>query len=104
MSQFDNVSISKAATIYFDGKVTSRALTFPDGSRKTLGIMSPGEYRFDTQVEELMEIQAGELQVRLPGNDTWQAVKGGDSFTVEAGASFDLRVETVTDYCCSYRD
>jgi len=40
MSEFNNVSIVKKANIYFDGKVTSRSLIFPDGSRKT--IMSPG--------------------------------------------------------------
>ena len=40
MSEFNNVTIIKKANIYFDGKVTSRTLIFPDGSRKT--IMNPG--------------------------------------------------------------
>lgn len=44
MSQFDNVSIVREANIYFDGKVTSRVVLFQDGTRKTLGIMLPGEY------------------------------------------------------------
>ena len=41
---FENVTIVKKANVYFDGKVTSRTVLFADGTRKTLGIMMPGEY------------------------------------------------------------
>ncbi len=41
MSQFENVTIVKAANLYFDGKVTSRTILFPNGERKTLGILNP---------------------------------------------------------------
>ena len=101
MSQFENVTIVKAANIYFDGKVTSRTVIFPDGTRKTLGIMLPGEYEFGTEAKELMEIQAGELDVLLPGAD-WQTIKGGQSFEVPANSKFQLKVKAATDYCCSY--
>jgi len=103
MSQFDQVTVIREANIYFDGRVTSRTVLFPDGSRKTLGVMLPGEYEFSTAQKELMEIQAGELEVLLPAGQ-WQTVKGGGSFEVPAKASFQLRVSTVTDYCCSYLD
>ena len=53
MSNFTNVTITKKANIYFDGKVTSRTITFADGSKKTLGIMLPGEYTFNTDAAEL---------------------------------------------------
>ena len=56
MSEFKQVTVTKAASVYFDGKVTSRKVTFNDGSFKTLGIMMPGEYKFGTNEEELMEI------------------------------------------------
>ncbi len=102
MSQFDNVSIIKAANVYFDGKVTSRTVLFADGSKKTLGIMMPGEYTFGTEAAELMEIIAGELDVRLPGSDAWQRIQGGQSFEVPANSSFDLKIRTLTDYCCAY--
>lgn len=101
MSQFDNVSIIKAANMYFDGKVTSRTVLFADGSRKTLGIMLPGEYEFGTAEKEIMEILAGELDVCLPGAD-WQTIRGGEQFAVPANAKFQLNVKTPTDYCCSY--
>lgn len=103
MSQFENVSILRAANIYFDGNVTSRAVIFADGSKKTLGIMLPGEYEFGTEQQELMEITAGDLDVKLPGQE-WQSIKGGESFEVPANAKFQLVIKSTTDYCCSYFD
>ena len=102
MSQFENVSIIKKANVYFDGKVTSRTVIFPDGSKKTLGVMMPGEYEFSTAEKEDMEIMAGELEVLLPGNDDWKEVKGGESFQVPANSKFSLKIRTLTDYCCSF--
>lgn len=101
MSEFNNVSVTKAANIYFDGKVTSRTVHFADGSRKTLGIMLPGDYEFGTDSKELMEILSGDLEVQLPGED-WKKINGGESFEVAANAKFKLKVNRVTDYCCSY--
>lgn len=104
MTQFSNVTVIKQANVYDGGKVTSRVIQFADGSRKTLGIMLPGEYSFNTEVAELMEILAGELSVQLPGSDTWQAITGGESFEVPGNASFNLKVTKLVDYCCSYYD
>lgn len=102
MSEFNNVTVVKEANIYFDGRVTSRVIKFNDGSRKTLGIMQPGDYEFGTEEMELMEILAGELEILLPGEENWQSIKGGESFAVPAKAQFKLKVKTLTDYCCSY--
>jgi len=102
MSSFKNVTVIKAANIYFDGKVTSRVVHFADGSKKTLGIMMPGEYEFGTDDNELMEIQAGELEVLLPDSSEWQTFTAGTSFNVAKNSRFKLQVKTVTDYCCSY--
>ena len=102
MSEFQNVTVLKAANIYFDGKVTSRTVVFADGSKKTLGIMLPGDYKFNTDAPEVMEIMAGELEVSLPGEEGWRAVKGGESFDVPGNSKFGLKVKTVMDYCCSF--
>jgi len=101
MSVFKNVSVTKQANIYFDGKVTSRTLHFSDGSRKTLGIMQIGEYEFGTAEKEIMEILSGDLEYKLPGGD-WQVAKGGDSFEVPANSKFKLKVHALSDYCCSF--
>jgi uncharacterized protein YaiE (UPF0345 family) len=102
MAQFEGVSVVKQANIYFDGQVTSRTVLFADGEKKTLGIMLPGDYEFGTADREIMEILSGELEVKLPGSEAWQTIIGGQSFEVPANAKFQLRVKTVTDYCCSY--
>lgn len=102
MSQLDNVTVIKKANIYFDGKVTSRTVIFADGEKKTLGIMMPGEYEFGTGKKELMEIMAGNLKVKLPGADQWITVTAGESFEVAADSKFQLIVNELTDYCCSY--
>ena len=56
MSEFTNVTVVKKANVYFDGKVTSRTVIFPDGSKKTLGVMLPGEYEFNTADKEIVEV------------------------------------------------
>lgn len=101
-AQFDQVTVLKAANVYFDGKVTSRTVLFADGTKKTLGIMLPGEYEFGTDAAEIMEITAGRLDVLLPGTSEWISIDGQGEFTVPAKSSFKLQVHEVTDYCCSY--
>ena len=100
--RFDNVTIIKKANVYFDGKVTSRTVLFPDGTRKTLGFMLPGEYEFSTGARELMEMLDGEMDVLLPDQRDWQTFKAGQSFEVPANSSFRLKLEGAVDYCCSY--
>lgn len=57
---------------------------------------------FNTGDTKIMEILSGELQVLLAGSDAWQAVQGGDSFKVPINSSFDVKIITATDYCCSF--
>jgi purine/pyrimidine-nucleoside phosphorylase len=101
MSEFTNVTISTKANIYFEGKVTSRTVVFEDGTRKTLGIMLPGEYEFSTSQKEEMDIQAGVLDYKLSGQE-WKTIENQGVFYVPANESFQLKVHSVVDYCCSY--
>ena len=103
MSKFENVTAVKEANIYYDGKVTSRTLEFSDGSIKSLGIMLPGEYTFATNAAEVMEMLSGELDIKLP-NEEWKTLQTPETFNVPANSSFDLKIKTVSDYCCSYID
>ncbi len=104
MSEFTNVTVTREANVYFDGKVTSRKVTFADGSFKTLGIMMPGDYTFGTEKAELMEIMAGDLSYRLKDTTEWHHIKGGESFNVPANSSFDIKITELVDYCCTYLD
>jgi len=99
---FENVTVDIAGNSYFDGAVTSRTVHFADGSRKTLGYMQIGEYEFGTEEAELMEITAGDVAVMLPDSEEWIEIGAGGSFNVPANSKFEIKVKTVTDYCCSY--
>ncbi len=101
MTDFKNVTVSKAANIFFEGRITSRSIIFEDGSRKTLGIMLPGEYELNTIHKEVIDIQTGILEVMLPAED-WMEVKGPASFEIPANSKFKLRVKSLVDYCCSF--
>jgi uncharacterized protein YaiE (UPF0345 family) len=102
MSDFKNVTVVKKANVYFDGKVTSRTVLFADGTKKTLGIMLPGDYEFGTEAAEIMEMLGGQMDVLLPGETKWKTFKAGESYKVPANSKFKLKVPVVADYCCSY--
>ena len=102
MDQFERVTVIKKANIYHGGKVTSRTVLFEDGTRKTLGIILPGEYEFGTEDQELMEILAGKLKAMLPDSEKWEVYEAGQAFTVPADSRFKVSTDEVTDYCCSY--
>lgn len=102
MSEFTNVTVVKKCNVFFDGLVTSRTILFADGSRKTLGVMQPGQFEFTTRAAELMEIMSGDLDALLPGESEWRHIPAGESFAVPADATFSVRVRSLADYCCSF--
>lgn len=102
MGEFNNVTVLKKANVYFEGQVTSRTVIFADGTKKTLGIMLPGQYQFNTADKELMEITVGDLDILLPNETSWKKVIGPEAFTVPANSAFNLKVNSITDYICSY--
>ena len=87
---------------YFDGKVKSLAFNSMDGPA-TVGVMAPGEYEFGTSTVEVMTVLSGVLTVRLPGSVVWNDYKAGQSFTVEAGKKFQLKVAAEAAYLCLYK-
>jgi purine/pyrimidine-nucleoside phosphorylase len=102
MDEFENVTVIKKANIYFNGNVTSRTILFADGSKKTLGIILPGQYEFGTEDREHMEVLAGKLSALLPGNKEWKTFEAGQVFDVPPNSKFKVSATTVSDYCCSY--
>jgi purine/pyrimidine-nucleoside phosphorylase len=103
-TEFSNVTVVAKANIYFEGKVVSHTLRFPDGTRKTLGLVYPGQYHFSTDAAERMEVTAGACQVKLDGQAAFSTYPAGSAFDVPAKSGFDIRVESgVTEYVCSFR-
>lgn len=62
----------------------------------------PGEYTFNTGDKEIMEIMSGEMEVQLPGSEEWINVVGAQNFDVTANSAFNLKVKSVSDYCCHF--
>jgi uncharacterized protein YaiE (UPF0345 family) len=87
--------------VYFEGNVQSLGFSQND-EPKSVGVMLPGEYRFDTQAAEKMSVVSGSLIVKLEGENEWQTFASGTSFDVKANSYFDLQVETATAYLCEY--
>jgi purine/pyrimidine-nucleoside phosphorylase len=92
MSQFDNVTVTKQANVYFDGKCVSHSLTLADGSKKSVGVILPSTLTFNTGAPEIMETVAGSCRVRLAGESEWKTYGAGQSFDVPGNSSFDIEV------------
>ena len=73
-----------------------------DGSRKTLGVMLPGNYEFSTDTRELMEIISGKLNLKLQNDEDWKSIKDGMSFNIPKNSSFKVEVLELVNYTCSY--
>lgn len=102
MANFKDVDVVKKANVYFEGKVTSRTIKFSDGTSKTLGFMQAGEYEFNTDAAEEMEVLAGECEVLLSESGSWKKYSSGERFHVEASSKFKIKVPNALDYCCSF--
>lgn len=101
--EFANVTAAAKANIYFDGKVVSHTLRFPNGAKKTLGLIYPGEYHFSTDAAERMDIIAGQCEVKLDGRAGAEVYEAGRGFDVPAKSGFTIVVKSgITEYVCSF--
>lgn len=101
--RFDGVSADAKANVYFGGKVVSHTIRLGDGSRKTLGLVFPGEFHFGTEQAERMEITDGACSVRLDGSSETRTYAAGQAFEVPARSGFLIRVDAgICQYVCSF--
>lgn len=102
-TEFRGVTALAKANVYFDGKVVSHSLLFPDGSKKTVGLIFPGKFHFGTDKAERMEIVAGQCVIKLDGATATQSFGAGQAFEVAEKSGFDIEVKTgICEYICSY--
>jgi uncharacterized protein YaiE (UPF0345 family) len=101
--QFDNVSVVAKANVYFEGKVVSHTVLFPGGVKKTVGLIYPGTFSFNTGAPEKMEIIAGVCRVKQAGSTAWQTYAAGTAFDVPGNSKFDIAVDSgIAEYICSF--
>ncbi len=101
-TQIDGVSVNTQASVYFDGKCVSHQITFPDGTKKSVGVILPATLTFSTGAPEIMECVAGSCQYKLAGTDEWVTSAAGDQFSVPGNAKFDIRVTEAYHYICHF--
>ncbi|TAN71955.1 MAG: pyrimidine/purine nucleoside phosphorylase [Gallionella sp.] len=104
MPQFDNVSVAKKANVFFDGKCVSHSVFFPDGTRKTVGVIMPGsQLTFNVGAPELMEITGGTCDVKIAGEPAFKTYASGSSFKVAENSSFEIHAGAeAVNYVCSF--
>ncbi len=102
MPQFDNVSVKKAANVYFDGKCISHTVLFADGSHKTVGVIFPSTLVFKTGAPETMEINSGTCKIRLAGESNWKTYASGQAFDIPGNSQFEIETITMLDYVCHF--
>ena len=102
-TQFDNVSVTTQANVYFDGKCVSHSIVLADGTKKSVGVILPSTLTFNTGVPEIMEGVAGSCRVRLKGETEWKSYAAGESFQVPGNSSFDIEVaDEAYHYVCHF--
>ena len=101
-TKIDGVSVTTAANVYFDGKCVSHGITFPDGTKKSVGVVLPATLTFNTGAPEIMECVAGSCEYKLKGTDTWVKSTAGTQFDVPGNSSFEIRVTEPYHYICHF--
>ena len=98
----DGVSVTTQANVYFDGKCVSHSVTFPDGTRKSVGVVLPATLTFNTGAPEIMECVAGRCEYKLAGSNEWIPSEAGQRFSVPGNSSFEIRVTEAYHYICHF--
>ena len=102
-AQFANVTVVTKANIYFDGKVVSHTVLFPDNAKKTLGLIYTGSFHFGTGAPERMEIVSGSCKVTLDGATDTTHYSAGQFFDVPGQSGFTIEVASgICEYICSF--
>ena len=101
--KLEKVNVVLKANVYFGGKVVSHTVELADESKKTIGVVYPGNYNFNTGTPEKMEIVSGTCRAKVKGSEKWESYGAGAFFDVPGKSSFDIEVESgILEYLCSY--
>jgi len=102
-TELKGVSVVTKANVYFEGNVVSHTVLLPDGAKKTLGMIRPGSFHFNTDAAELMEIVDGACRVTIDGQGGASMHAAGSRFEVPAKSGFLIEVEKgLCQYICSF--
>ena len=101
--KLENVTVDLKANVYFDGKVVSHTVWEKSGEKKTVGLIYPGSYVFNTAKPELMRITFGSCKVRIADEKEWKSYGAGTEFKVAGESRFEIAVESgLAEYLCVF--
>ena len=100
--EFKNAVVRKRANIYHGGRVTSRSIVTAGGEMKTLGIMLPGVYRFNTEAPEVIDVTQGQCRVKVADDTEWHEYAAGESIRIPGNSHFEIEVTELVDYVCHF--
>jgi uncharacterized protein YaiE (UPF0345 family) len=104
-SQLNDVSVVTKANVYFNGDVVSYTVLLAAGVKKTVGVIRPGSFHFNTGAPERMEIVDGSCRVTLDGGTEQLAYVAGSHFDVPGKSGFQIEVQGgLCHYICSFLD
>jgi uncharacterized protein YaiE (UPF0345 family) len=100
--RFDGVSVAKKANVFFGGRCISHTVTFPDGSRKSVGVILPSSLRFETAAPEVMELLEGRCRVEIADSGEPVEYRGGQRFEVPGKSHFRIETLETLHYVCHF--
>lgn len=86
---------------YFSGAVKSISFNAATG-HNSVGVISQGEYSFNTSSAEIMHIISGSAEIKVSDSADWQKIHAGEHFSVAANSHFLIKVSSDTAYLCEY--
>jgi hypothetical protein len=95
-------TVNPQANVYFDGKCVSHSLTLAGGTQVSVGVVLPSSLTFKTGAAEKMECVAGYCEYKLAGSSEWKLSKAGETFSIPANSSFEIRVTEPYHYICHF--
>ena len=102
-AQSANVTAPAKANDYSNAKAASHPTLPADRRNKSLGLIYPGTFTFNTESPERMAITDGACRARLKGVGEWTTYEAGSAFDVPANSAFDIAVDKgIAQYICSF--
>ncbi len=87
---------------YYEGNVQSIGFETAEG-KASVGVMNVGTYEFATSQKEIMTFISGSFDVKLPGSCRWKKIELNESFEIESGKKFKVKITETASYICLYR-
>ncbi len=96
--------MANKTNVYFGGKCISHDLTFPDHTKKSVGVILPSAVTFSTDKPEIMEIVEGKCRVCIGEENNWTSYEGGMHFHVSGATRFDIIALNPVHYVRHFSD